>query len=133
MSDSFVTLWTVACQVTLSMGFPRQEYWNWSRLPFPSPGDLPTPAIKSVSPALADAVFTTEPPGSPCIIQGECQKFQIKQGGIIERLTLRSGISLCASYSAPLPIVNIAFCSDEMYYKGFSISTWSFIFSELAE
>ena len=28
--------WTVACQVPLSMGFPRQEYW--SGLPFPSPG-----------------------------------------------------------------------------------------------
>ena len=32
-------------------GFPRQEYW--SRLPFPSPGDLPDPGIKPVSPALA--------------------------------------------------------------------------------
>ena len=31
-SDSFVTLWTVACQEPLSMGFPRQEYW--SGLPF---------------------------------------------------------------------------------------------------
>ena len=29
----------VARQATLSMGFPRQE--NWSRLPFPPPGDLP--------------------------------------------------------------------------------------------
>ena len=28
----FVTPWTVACQVPLSMGFPRQEYW--SELPF---------------------------------------------------------------------------------------------------
>ena len=28
----FVTPWTVACQVPLSMGFPRQEYW--SGLPF---------------------------------------------------------------------------------------------------
>ena len=28
----FVTLWTVACQACLSMGFSRQE--NWSRLPF---------------------------------------------------------------------------------------------------
>ena len=36
MSDSFVTPWTVACQVPVSMGFPRQEYW--SGLPFPSPG-----------------------------------------------------------------------------------------------
>ena len=31
----FVTLWTVACQVPLSMEFSRQEYW--SGLPFPSP------------------------------------------------------------------------------------------------
>ena len=31
----FVTLWSVACQAPLSMGFPRQEYW--SGLPFPSP------------------------------------------------------------------------------------------------
>ena len=31
--------------------FPRQEYL--SRLPFPSPGDLPDPGIKPVSPALA--------------------------------------------------------------------------------
>ena len=35
----FSTQWTVACQVPLSMGFPRQGYW--SGLPFPSPGDLP--------------------------------------------------------------------------------------------
>ena len=28
----FVTQWTVACQASLSMGFPRQEYW--SGLPF---------------------------------------------------------------------------------------------------
>ena len=39
-----VTPWTVACQLPLSMGFPRQEYW--SRLPFPTPGDLPDPRIK---------------------------------------------------------------------------------------
>ena len=32
----------------LSMGYPRQEYW--SRLPFPSPGDLPNPGIKSIPP-----------------------------------------------------------------------------------
>ena len=33
------TLCTVACQGSLFMGFPRQEYWNG--LPFPPPGDLP--------------------------------------------------------------------------------------------
>ena len=34
----FATLWTVAYQAPLSMGFSRQEYW--SGLPFPSPENL---------------------------------------------------------------------------------------------
>ena len=42
-----VTLWTVALQAPLSMGFYRQEYW--SGLPFSPPGDLPDPEIKLVS------------------------------------------------------------------------------------
>ena len=50
LSDSFVTLWTIACRTSLSMGFPGQEYW--SGLPFPSPGDLPDPGIEPASPAL---------------------------------------------------------------------------------
>ena len=45
------TPWTVACQASLSMKFPRQEYW--SRLPFPSPGNLPDLGAEPVSPALA--------------------------------------------------------------------------------
>ena len=60
---SLVTLWTVACQAPLSMGFPRQEHW--SGLPFLSPGDLPYPGIEATSPALAGRFFTTEPPGKP--------------------------------------------------------------------
>ena len=44
----FVTPWTAAYQTPLSMGFSRQEYC--SGLPFPIPGDLPNPGIKSVSP-----------------------------------------------------------------------------------
>ena len=42
------TPWAVACQVPLSMGFPRQEYWNG--LLFPSAGDLPNPGIEARSP-----------------------------------------------------------------------------------
>ena len=40
----FATLWTLAHQTTLSMGFPRQEYL--SGLPCPLSGDLPHPGIK---------------------------------------------------------------------------------------
>ena len=36
ISDSFVTPWTVAHQASVSVQFPRREYW--SGLPFPSPG-----------------------------------------------------------------------------------------------
>ena len=61
----FATLWTVASQASPSMGFSRQEYW--SGLPFPSPGDLPNPAIKPGSPALEADALTSEPPGKPSI------------------------------------------------------------------
>ena len=44
-----VTLWTVACQAPLSMGFSRQEYW--SGLPFPVPGHLPDPGIEPTAPS----------------------------------------------------------------------------------
>ena len=39
----FVTPWTVACQVPLSMGFSRREYC--CGLPFPSPGIFPTQGL----------------------------------------------------------------------------------------
>ena len=58
--------WTAAHQASLSMGFPRQEYW--SGLPFPSPGDHPHPGMEPESPAsstLAAGFFTTESPGKP--------------------------------------------------------------------
>ena len=48
-------------QVPLSMGFSRQEYW--SRLPFPSPGDLPDPGIEPRSPALHADSLLAEPQG----------------------------------------------------------------------
>ena len=44
----FVTLWTVAHQASLSMGFYRQEYWHGLRSP--PPRDLPDPGIETVSP-----------------------------------------------------------------------------------
>ena len=55
-----VARWIVACQAPLSIGFPRQEYW--SGLPFPTPGDLPDPGVKTephTSPSLAGGFFTS--------------------------------------------------------------------------
>ena len=56
----FSTLWFIAHQAPLFMGFSRQEYW--SGLPSLPPEDLPNPGIKPISlmsPTLAGSFFTT--------------------------------------------------------------------------
>ena len=56
----FATLWTLAHQATLSMGFCRQQYW--SGLPCPPPWDLADPGIEPSSltpPALASRFYTS--------------------------------------------------------------------------
>ena len=58
-----LTPWTVSHQAAPFMEFSRQEYW--SGLPFPSPGDLPDPGIKPVSPSLQADTLPSEPPGKP--------------------------------------------------------------------
>ena len=63
----FVTLWTVAHQAPLFMGFSRQEYW--SGLPFPLLGDLPSPGIELGFPALQANSLPTEPPGKLSSVQ----------------------------------------------------------------
>ena len=71
----FATPWTVAHQAPLSVGFSRQEYW--SGLPFPSPGDLLDPGIKSsslASPALADEFFTTSATWEAIYVSKQCSK-----------------------------------------------------------
>ena len=60
----FGTVWTIARQAPLSMGFSRQECW--SGLPRPPPGDLPDPGNECaslMSPALVGRFFTTRATG----------------------------------------------------------------------
>ena len=66
----FATLWIIAYQAPLSMGFSGQEYW--SGLPCPPPGHLPDTGIKPTSlesPALAGEFLTTAPPGKPRVLR----------------------------------------------------------------
>ena len=67
-----MTLWTVAHQAPLSMGFPRQEYWTG--LPFPSPGDIPDPGIEPGSPLLAGGFFTALATGEDPVWMAISQK-----------------------------------------------------------
>ena len=65
----FLIPWIIAHQAPLSMGFSSQEYW--SVLPFPPPGDFPSPGIEPcspVSPALASRSLTIMPPEKPLIL-----------------------------------------------------------------
>ena len=59
----FATPGTIACQVPLSMEFPRQEYW--SGLSFPSPGDLLSPSIEPICLALQVDSLQLSHLGSP--------------------------------------------------------------------
>ena len=54
------TLWTVVCQLPLSIEFSRPEYWSgWL---VPSPGDLPNSVIKPRSPTLKVDSLPAETP-----------------------------------------------------------------------
>ena len=94
----FVTLWTVAHEAPLSMGFSRQEYWT--RLPCPSSGNLPSPGIKPtsfLSPVLAGGFFTTS---ATCEAQANLTKIQISQQdartsvscGFICKMQMKDGV-----------------------------------------
>ena len=56
-------LQTHGLRASLSMGFPRQEYW--SGLPRLPPEDLPNPGIEPVCPALQSDSLPSETPGKP--------------------------------------------------------------------
>ena len=68
LEKEIATPWTVAFQDPLSMGFPRQEYWNG--LVFPSLGTLPNPGMQPMSlmsPALQADSLSLSYKGSPSL------------------------------------------------------------------
>ena len=66
----------IAHQAPLSMEFSKQEYW--SRLPFPSPEDLPDPGIKPLSPKLQADSLPTEPLEKPRTFTQQSNHAKIK-------------------------------------------------------
>ena len=99
VSDCSATPWTVGHQAPLSMGFSRQGYW--SKLPFPSPGDLPNPGTELVSPALAGKLFTAEPPGMPT--RGYPGFKAIGQCGFCCCSVAQSCLTLCDPMNCSIP------------------------------
>ena len=72
------TPWTVAHQAPLFMGFSRQE--DWSGLPFPPPGDLPDPGIKSRSLSSKADSLLSEPPRKPSVSEPVGYSVHVKFG-----------------------------------------------------
>ena len=114
MSDSFATLWPVAYQTPLSMGFPRQEHWIG--LPFSSPGNLPDPGIKPRSPAppaWAGRFFTTVPPGKPMVVKDSLYRLGNWGGRDLSSHKTRQSLNWTkkpnstAPNSAPFPELNM--------------------------
>ena len=69
------TLWTVACQTPLSMGFFSQEYW--SGLLFPPPGDFPNLGIDPHLLSLLHCrwiLYVLSHWGNPSSLQMTCDK-----------------------------------------------------------
>ena len=75
------------------MGFSRQEYW--SRLPFPSPGDLHNAGIEPGSPALQTDALPSDPLRKPILkeispkysLEGLMLKLKLKYFGQLMRRT----------------------------------------------
>ena len=104
----FVTLWIVARQAPLFMGFSRQEYWSGQ--PFPSPGDLPNPGIELGSFALQADYLLSKPPGrrrrqwhpTPVLLPGKshgwrslvgCSPWGLEESDTTERLHFHFSLS----------------------------------------
>ena len=148
----FVTPWTVALQVPLSMGFSRQEYW--SGLPCLPPGDLPNPGVVPMSPALQADCLPSEPPGKPssssrCLATKLCPtlydpvdcrqrsqaslSFTISQSLLklmsIESVMPSNHLILCCPLLLPSIFRSIRVFSNELTLRIRWPKYWRFIFS----
>ena len=95
-----MTPWTVLSQASLSMEFSRQGYW--SRLPFPTPGDLPDSGMEPVSPALQVGSLPMSCLGSSC---ADSTCFLKKMQRTTQSIKKEGRISLlpCAPATCPTP------------------------------
>ena len=87
----FVTPLTVAYQAPQSMEFSRQEYW--SGLPFPSPGDLPSPGIEPRCPTLQADALPSELPGEPSYLSESIQNESHNHRKLIKPITWTTALS----------------------------------------
>ena len=114
----FATLWTVACQAPLSMGFSRQEYWTG--LPFPSPEDPPNPGIEPSSPVFQADSLLTELKWKPLSASVRSIQFlSLLYPSLQEMIPWYLKFSWRELYSIPLYCFPLYLCTDHwgrLYY-----------------
>ena len=120
----FVTLWTIAHQAPLSMGFSRQEYW--SGLPCPPPGNLPNSGIKPeslMSPTLAGRFLTTRP-GSLLAREVRGPHLLILIKLLVDTLSLFKSSVCVAKFTGLIPLTSLLLFFGHLkgYAQGFEIN-----------
>ena len=96
----FVTLRTVACLPSPSMGFSRQEYWSRCHS---SPGSLPDPEIELRSPALWPGSLTSEPPGNQAFLCCHLEYTLVCVYACVQAKSFQSHPILCDAIDGRLP------------------------------
>ena len=86
----FETLWTIAYQSPLSMGFFRQ--WYWSGLPFPPPGEFSQPRDRNCVSCIAGRFFTQWATGEAPISFRYLSN--LKPCYIVNSLPLHTGVAI---------------------------------------
>ena len=126
----FVTLWTVACQAPLAMGFSRQEYW--SGLPGPPLGELLDSGIELASlesPSPTGRFFTGEPLGKPINEETEAPPPKKKLNAL---LLASYRVSICTSKSIQTAPSSIPFLWGPAFTKKVISALQNYSFFELS-
>ena len=72
-------------------------------LPFPSPGDLPDPGIKPMSPALVGGFFTTKLQGHCCFIDSICEKhYSVQFSSVTQSCPTLCDLMNCSTPGLPV-------------------------------
>ena len=96
----FATPWTIACEATMSMEFPRQEYW--SGLPFPSQEIFPTQGLNLGLLHWRQILYHLIQQGSPRSIEETWYNLVFVKKGTIKCLSLSSVQFNCSVISNSL-------------------------------
>ena len=107
MSDSFATLWTGACQASLSMGFSGHDYC--SGLPFPSSGDLPDPGMECAS----------------LMSPGLAHSFSFKEQA---SFNFMASITICSDFGAQEKSVTVSIVFPSICYEVMGLDAMIFVF-----